>query len=46
MADERPKREDYGDLHQWAQAVQRWNDQMGVNSDDLIEQWNKERKNA
>jgi hypothetical protein len=48
--DDRPKREDYPDtpagLHMWAQAVQRWNHLAGVKSDDLINQWNEQRKNS
>lgn len=50
MADDRPQRSDYPDtpegLHMWAQAAQRWNDMTGVKSKDLVDQWNKERRNA
>lgn len=48
MPDDKPQRGDYPDtaegLHMWAQAVQRWNYLTGVKSDDLVKQWNEERK--
>lgn len=46
MPDARPKREDYVDLHEWAQAVKVWNQNNNVASSDIVKQWNKERKNA
>ena len=46
MTDDRPKREDYPNLHSWAQAVRAYNDLMGIRSEDLVKQWNEGRKNA
>jgi hypothetical protein len=50
MTDARPKIEDYPDTpegrHIWAQSMLRWNDLNGIRSDDLIKQWNEERRNA
>lgn len=46
MAESKPKAEDYPDLHAWAQAMKRWNDLTGVTSEDLVNQWNYERKQS
>lgn len=34
------------DLHIWAQAMKDRNDRLGIRSEDLVKQWNDERKNA
>jgi hypothetical protein len=50
MADERPDLRKYPNtpqgFHQWAQDVKAWNGRHGISSEDLIREWNKERKNA
>lgn len=51
MEDEaKPRREDYADtpqgLHQWALALRRYNDMVGIKSDDLLKQWDDSRRNA
>lgn len=50
MDESRPEVGAYPDTpegrHAWAQAMQWWNDLMGVTSDDLISKWNEERKRA
>lgn len=44
---QRPEREEFPDtpqgLHDWAQAVQNWNQHAGVTSRDIVKQWNEER---
>lgn len=48
--DDRPKRDDFPatpeGLHLWGKAVRAWNELTGVTSDDLVNQWNEERKRA
>ncbi len=46
MVDPRPRREDYVDIHEWAQAMKVWNQNNNVASGDLVRQWNEGRKNA
>lgn len=50
MSDDRPHPLDYPDTpegrHMWAQAVPRWNHLVGVTHEQLIKQWNEERKKA
>lgn len=46
MSDPRPRREDYVDLHEWAQAVKVWNKNNNATSDDIVRQWNKERNTS
>jgi hypothetical protein len=42
----RPKPEEYVDIHEWAQAVQAWNERNNVHSTDIVEEWNESRRNA
>lgn len=48
--DTSPKMADYanthGGMHAWAQAMARWNSEHGILSEDLIKQWNEQRKNT
>lgn len=46
MTTGKPNPKDYVDLHEWAQAMKVWNEQNNVKSDELVKQWNEERKRA
>lgn len=46
MTTGQPKPEDYVDLHEFAQAARSWNGRNNVTSEDIVKQWNEQRKNA
>lgn len=46
MTTGRPRPEDFVDFHEWAQAVKAWNQRNNVTSEDIVKQWNEQRKNA
>lgn len=35
----------YG-FHRWAQDMAAWNSRHNIRSEDLVKQWNEQRKNA
>jgi hypothetical protein len=46
MSNGRPRPQDYTDLQEFAQAAKAWNERNNVTSDDIVKQWNEERRNA
>lgn len=46
MSTGQPKPEDYEDLHEFAQAAKDWNARNNVRSQDIVKQWNEQRKNS